>query len=365
MMIWILISSIALFILMFFNRKLLSICISVVAGTFLVLAQKDNKLNVEFFHNNMWLIILPIFFLLFIFMYLRTFKTFKLLTNKLMVWYENVIGPTIEEVAFSLLLIIMVDKNNIESLFIIIISSSLIFVNFHIALNEGKYSITEIVTLFILSVITKVLAIYLSIIFAVMTHILYNTLVSSFILKDKKVFKLLNGKTIKNNIELNDSKNYVITGKNGIGKTTFSKIIGGLLFSHNDSNEYDIFSQECTYNYSVDAYKNIFDNQKQYDYWVKELNFGENIHKTFEQLSSGEKQKYKLILLFMNNPKKVVFDELDNSLDPLAMKAILKALHNYQSKNNISYIFISHNKETVKVFSPELIHFSEKEINYG
>lgn len=60
------------------------------------------------------------------------------------------------------------------------------------------------------------------------------------------------------------------------------------------------------------------------------------------ELSGGEATRIGLIRALILNPKLLILDEITSALDIKTSKEILTFLYHYQKKNDISYIFITH-----------------------
>lgn len=178
------------------------------------------------------------------------------------------------------------------------------------------------------------------------------------------------------------NKKYILTGKNGVGKTTFSKIVSTLLKPSGNiyfngkllefCNLSSIRNQICY----VSSYNDL-PNTTIYDFLINKkdsnrdyllnniekynllnifnsinLKLSTEIHKGGKNLSSGQKQFISLMKIFSKNPSLVILDEEFENLD-LHISNILKKILKKHLKNSI-VIEISHNKNYL---------FYEKEIN--
>lgn len=188
----------------------------------------------------------------------------------------------------------------------------------------------------------------------------------SFKYKDKQIF---------NNLNINIQKGSFVSiiGPNGSGKSTLIKILTGLL-------KYEGYINIDGYNLNQTNLKEIrrkigvvFDNPE--DHFVSEtvindLAFSlENLQYTKEditnsinqitkifkienilekeprELTNSEKQKVAIASSLIFNPKILILDESLHQLTPPDKKEILNILKNYQKKNKLTIIMITHNLE--------------------
>jgi len=69
------------------------------------------------------------------------------------------------------------------------------------------------------------------------------------------------------------------------------------------------------------------------------------------QLSGGELQRLVLARALISDPKVIVLDEPTSMLDALTQARIIRMLRDIQRKTGIAYLFISHDRDLVRIFS--------------
>lgn len=210
-------------------------------------------------------------------------------------------------------------------------------------------------------------------------------------------FAYQNGKTILNNIDIKIPPNTfsVIMGKSGVGKTTFSNILLGLLLPTSGNLFYG--NQKITKN-NISSWKRklsfvpqevfIFNNTFKFNITLKEhLNkneiqkFNEIIKATglsemiselpnkentiIEEngisISGGQKQRVGLARAAFSKSEIIVFDESTSALDNDTESKILKYIHDLKKIKTI--IFITHKKNILK-YADIKINFFKNKISY-
>jgi peptide/nickel transport system ATP-binding protein len=73
------------------------------------------------------------------------------------------------------------------------------------------------------------------------------------------------------------------------------------------------------------------------------------------ELSGGEKQRICIARALAANPSLIICDEVTSALDQLVAEEILKLLQNLQNELGVSYLFITHDLNTVKAISDEIV----------
>ncbi len=181
------------------------------------------------------------------------------------------------------------------------------------------------------------------------------------------------------NFSLNLGENLLISGESGAGKSTLARVLCGLekpsfgevLYRgksmHLGENLH--FKKEVQYVFqdqklALNPYRKIkslindvWENfaLKKDEVFLKELlgklNLKEEIFALKStQLSGGEASRVGLLRAFLLRPKILILDELTSALDILNIVKIVEFLKEYQEKNAISYIFITHQEEFFRKF---------------
>jgi peptide/nickel transport system ATP-binding protein len=73
------------------------------------------------------------------------------------------------------------------------------------------------------------------------------------------------------------------------------------------------------------------------------------------ELSGGEKQRICIARALAASPSLIICDEVTSALDQLVAEEILKLLQNLQNELGVSYLFITHDLNTVKAISDEIV----------
>lgn len=77
------------------------------------------------------------------------------------------------------------------------------------------------------------------------------------------------------------------------------------------------------------------------------------------QLSGGLKRRVAIASILMMNPRLLIVDEPTAGLDPVSRVALLNFLKQWQRQNNRSLLFISHHMDDVAEFSDEVFLFHD------
>lgn len=155
------------------------------------------------------------------------------------------------------------------------------------------------------------------------------------------------------NLLIKRNEKIVITGKNGVGKTTFLKTITSRInklkgeFKFSDETEIMYFSQEFEEDENLSPldylnihfpYINIEDKRKV----LSNLSINKDLfNKKISTLSGGEKAKVRLAKLSMEKGNFLIMDEPTNHLDQTTKKILLKKLKEFPG----NVIIVSHDKD--------------------
>lgn len=72
------------------------------------------------------------------------------------------------------------------------------------------------------------------------------------------------------------------------------------------------------------------------------------------ELSGGQKQRVCIARALAADPKVIICDEVTSALDPLVADGILKLLLDLQARENVAYMFITHDLATVKAIADSI-----------
>lgn len=174
-----------------------------------------------------------------------------------------------------------------------------------------------------------------------------------------------------------------IIGNNGAGKTTFIKILSGIMRPDDgkvtviESNPFErtkeyrksvsiIMGQKSQMNEDVSIYDNaIFmasiyriQNEiaeKRINALSKELGIENQLKQQVRTLSLGQRMKGDLLIAFLHYPKIIFLDEPTLGLDYSTQKAVRSFLKKYVSQNEATIILTSHNIDDIKELSDRIV----------
>lgn len=178
-------------------------------------------------------------------------------------------------------------------------------------------------------------------------------------------------------LEFNFGKMYALIGPNGSGKTTFLKLLIGLLqpqrgqinglkdqvigYVPDYNGLYNTMSVQENIRFRISLYKK---NLAEMDYLITDMlqrySLYEDRKKLVKQLSLGMKKKVALICAMAAQPTILVLDEPTGGLDIHAHEELSKMLEEYISSDRI-ILFTSHDAEFLKSLRCETVNFPMKE----
>ncbi|APR00832.1 ABC transporter family protein [Clostridium botulinum] len=168
------------------------------------------------------------------------------------------------------------------------------------------------------------------------------------------------------NISIKRGEIYGFIGENGAGKTTFIRMITGLVAPTNG--EIKLFSKEkadelgnvrkrigalierpAFYPYMT-AYENLeafriekgIPGKECIDKILKSVGLYEDRNKKLKNFSLGMKQKLALAIALLGDPEFLILDEPINGLDPMRIKEIRELLKKLNKEKNITILISSH-----------------------
>lgn len=186
------------------------------------------------------------------------------------------------------------------------------------------------------------------------------------------------------NLNFNDNGVIALLGPNGSGKTTFLKILLGLInpefsdINYYDSNIYKDFNFKKALSYMpqtaiyppnlkvkeiLEITKSLKPEVKEYDYELYDLFKVNNVlERKFSSLSQGTKQKIAVAIVFMFKNKVIILDEPTAGLDPYASEVLKNKI--LKEKNSILIIFTTHIISDVIDIAERLIFLFEGKVKF-
>ncbi|PQO23238.1 ABC transporter [Rhodobacteraceae bacterium WD3A24] len=84
------------------------------------------------------------------------------------------------------------------------------------------------------------------------------------------------------------------------------------------------------------------------------------------ELSGGQKQRVCIARALAAEPRLIICDEVTSALDPLVADGILRLLLNLQKRENVAYLFITHDIATVRAIADSIaVMYQGEVVRYG
>ena len=194
-------------------------------------------------------------------------------------------------------------------------------------------------------------------------------------LEIKKLSKAFSSNKVLGNINFKlDSGDFAkLSGKNGSGKSTLFKIIkniivpdSGLVLASCSLDEISYVGQNTrSFFYNLTCQQNLDffsvmngnnSDQMSEDFLeaIKVFNFDKKINLKVSQLSSGELKKLMLLRGFLNNPKIILLDEVENSLDKKSRESLTEHLEELNKIRGTLVFWATHQETISKKINKEL-----------
>lgn len=180
------------------------------------------------------------------------------------------------------------------------------------------------------------------------------------------------------------SKDAVILGPSGVGKTTLLHLIGGLLtptsgqvfingtntsilsrfqMDHFRKKHIGIIFQQHHSLRALTVFENLLTinrmgskntNTDQLNLLLSELDLQTVKHKKPNQLSQGQKQRLSIALALVNEPTLLLADEPTSSLDDINCERAIELLKNEAIKHQSQLIVITHDQRVIPHFNQKI-----------
>ena len=203
------------------------------------------------------------------------------------------------------------------------------------------------------------------------------------------------------NVEVHPGQTLAVVGESGSGKSTLARVItgllpqsvGGITFdgralppAQKARRRDDLRQLQMIYQMADTAmnprqtvgtiigrplefyfgYKGAEKRQKILDL-LDEIEMGpEFLDRYPAELSGGQKQRVCIARALAARPKLIICDEVTSALDPLVADGILKLLLDLQKREDVAYLFITHDLATVRAIADSIaVMYQGKVVRYG
>ena len=203
------------------------------------------------------------------------------------------------------------------------------------------------------------------------------------------------------NVDLHAGQTLALVGESGSGKSTMARVITGLLPPHTGSIEFDgrtlsadlkarsnddLRELQMIYQMADVAMNprqtvgTIIGRPLEFYFGIKgaekrkrvielldEIEMDEKfIDRYPAELSGGQKQRVCIARALAAKPKLIICDEVTSALDPLVADGILKLLLDLQKREDVAYLFITHDLATVRAIADSIaVMYQGKVVRYG
>ncbi len=175
------------------------------------------------------------------------------------------------------------------------------------------------------------------------------------------------------NLDIKRGDKIGVIGANGIGKSTLLKTINGIIEPVSGSLEYGIHVKPGYFDQTlamIDSNNTVLREFREYLPELIEpecrkalgsfLFKGDDVFKSINVLSGGEKVRLTLCKIFYNKPNLLILDEPTNHMDILGKEHLESILSEYEG----TIIFVSHDRYFVRKIAKSLLVFDNDTVTY-
>ncbi|MFK7870741.1 MAG: ABC transporter ATP-binding protein [Roseobacter sp.] len=215
-------------------------------------------------------------------------------------------------------------------------------------------------------------------------------------------YKGTNFDVLKNvNVEIHPGQTLAVVGESGSGKSTLARVITGLLPPRDGTITFDgrtltpdlpsrpiddlrelqmIYQMADTAMNPRQTVGTIIGRPLEFYFGLKGAEKQKRIQELLDaiemsegfqdrypaELSGGQKQRVCIARALAAKPKLIICDEVTSALDPLVADGILKLLLSLQKKENVAYLFITHDLATVRAIADSIaVMYQGEVVRYG
>jgi ABC-type multidrug transport system ATPase subunit len=165
-------------------------------------------------------------------------------------------------------------------------------------------------------------------------------------------------------MELQPGKIYAVIGANGSGKSTFAKILSGILPADKKGNHFSGgsigYMPQKNYAYRMSTRANILLNGKDAPRAERLMDIIQIRHlenKRADRLSGGETARMALVRLMMKSYDLVLLDEPTAAMDMETTLLSEKLIADYVKETNCSLILVTHSLQQARRIADEVWYF--------
>lgn len=170
-------------------------------------------------------------------------------------------------------------------------------------------------------------------------------------------------------MELQPGRIYAIIGANGSGKSTFSKILSGILTSDQRSRPLNTgavgYMPQKNYAFRMPVKKNILLNgadAAKAETFMDALQIRHLENKRADRLSGGETARMALIRLMMRSYDLVILDEPTAAMDMETTLLSESLITNYVQETGCSLVLVTHSLQQARRIADHVLYFHKGEL---
>ena len=178
--------------------------------------------------------------------------------------------------------------------------------------------------------------------------------------------KTYGGRTVLDfpGLSLEQGKIYCLIGANGSGKSTFAKIVSGVLSADKKGKICDAesigYMPQKSFAFRMSVKKNIMlcgDDEAKAEKLIADLGLSELADKRADRLSGGETARMALARIMMGHFKLVILDEPCAAMDIETTKISESMILEYVKETGCTLITVTHDLQQAKRLADTIIYF--------